>query len=329
MENNMYETNSRIAPANRVDHILARWRINRGGHRTAPGLYTLGKPDSNSPVFVSANNSLSFDALRKNRDGIDCYILVLNTHGINVWCAAGKGTFGTDELINRIEETDLSSIVKHRRLILPQLGAPGIMAHEVKKHTGFTVKYGPVRADDIQEYLRKGKITEDMRTVKFPLRDRLVLVPVELMGSLLFTLIIASGVYFLDGITASLAVLAALFAGTVLFPPLLPWLPTPNFSTKGFFLGAVTSVPIVILIFLDSSSFPLWFRLCRAVIYFLTMTSTTAFIALNFTGATTFTSKSGVEREMSSYIRPMALMFGGGLLLAIVLLTLKLTGVTA
>jgi CO dehydrogenase/acetyl-CoA synthase gamma subunit (corrinoid Fe-S protein) len=71
--------------------------------------------------------------------------LILDTKGINVWCAAGKGTFGTDELVSRISKTGLSKIILHRKLVLPQLGAPGVSAHEVTKQTGFSVVYGPVR----------------------------------------------------------------------------------------------------------------------------------------------------------------------------------------
>ena len=118
-----------------------------------PGLYALGSPTPESPVFVSANYTLSFDALRSALAGVDGYILVLDTHGINVWCAAGKGTFGTDELVNRIQVTGLKDIVNHRTLILPQLAAPGVAAHQVRKRSGFKVEYGPVRAEDLPEYL--------------------------------------------------------------------------------------------------------------------------------------------------------------------------------
>jgi hypothetical protein len=45
----------------------------------------------------------------------------------------------------------------------------------------------------------------------------------------------------------------------------------------------------------------------------------TAFLTLNFTGSTTFTSRSGVRREMFTYIPVMAWMFGIGILLTIVL----------
>jgi hypothetical protein len=82
--------------------------------------------------------------------------LILDTKGINVWCAAGKGTFGTDELVGRILKTGLSEIVSHRKLVLPQLGAPGVSAHEVTKQTGFSVVYGPVRAKDIKAFLDSG-----------------------------------------------------------------------------------------------------------------------------------------------------------------------------
>jgi hypothetical protein len=39
-----------------------------------------------------------------------------DTKGINVWCAAWKGTFGTEELIRRIETSGLAAVVSHRTL---------------------------------------------------------------------------------------------------------------------------------------------------------------------------------------------------------------------
>ena len=82
---------------------------------------------------MTANYKLSFDAIRKNLSGQNGWILVLDTKGINVWCAAGKGTFGTNELVKRIRLVSLEKIVNHKRLILPQLGAAGVAAHKVKE----------------------------------------------------------------------------------------------------------------------------------------------------------------------------------------------------
>ena len=192
------QTTSNITWANRWDHFLARWGVNRNEHRISPGLYRLGNPTEDSPVFVTANYTLSFDALRSALAGFDGYILVLDTRGINVWCAAGKRTFGTKELVHRIETTALQDIVTHRVLLLPQLGAPGVAAHEVRKRTGFKVEYGPVRADDLPEYLQTRQATPEMRRVRFPLTDRLVLAPVELVHYLPHLLITALIFFFVD-----------------------------------------------------------------------------------------------------------------------------------
>jgi hypothetical protein len=302
---------SELTIRNRADHALARWRFNRAGHRVSPGLYALGRPGSASPVMVSANYTLSFDELRSALKGVDCYILVLDTKGINVWCAAGKGTFGTDELVSRIEKTGLSGVVGHRRLIVPQLGAPGVAAHLVKKRSGFRVVYGPCRAKDIPAFLNAGEASDEMRNVRFPAADRLKLVPVELVGALPYALGAALLLGVIGGLQAAAAAAAATLAGIALFPILLPWIPTPNFSTKGFLLGAVVAAPFVAARLLGEGPLPA--RILWSLPYALMMPPTTAFLALNFTGSSTFTSRSGVRREIFSYLPAMAWMFGAGL----------------
>ena len=121
-----------------TDHLGAigvRRNIGRMRYRVIPGLYTLGAPGPDAPVLVTANYKLSFDHVRRALAGMNAWLLVLDTKGINVWCAAGKGTFGTDELVRKINECRLHERVTHRRIILPQLGAPGVAAHEVRKQT--------------------------------------------------------------------------------------------------------------------------------------------------------------------------------------------------
>jgi hypothetical protein len=305
-------TSSELTFVNHWDHFLARWRINRMGHRVEPGLYSLGNPTPESPVFVTANYTLSFDALRSELKDIDSYILVLDTKGVNVWCAAGKGTFGTDELVFRITATRLNEVVKHRVLILPQLGAPGVAAHEVTKRTHFKVKYGPVRAEDLPEYLKTREATPEMRRVHFTLKDRLILIPVEIVAVLLPLLILI--------VIGAKGAIAAVLTGTVLFPILLPWLPTHNFSTKGFFLGGIVALLFMIAAFLKNPASALWLRSAWALVYALLIPPITAYLALNFTGSTTFTSRTGVKKEMFAYLPAMAWMFGAGLLLNIALI---------
>jgi hypothetical protein len=270
-------------------------------------------------VFVTANYTLSFDALREALAGVAGYILVLDTKGINVWCAAGKGTFGTDELVRRIQATGLESVVRHRVLILPQLGAPGVAAHEVKARSGFLVKYGPVRAADLPEYLRTGQARPEMRRVRFGLLDRLVLVPVELVHVLLPLAIAAVALFFLAGPLAAAAAMAAILAGAALFPILLPWIPTHDLATKGSLLGGLVALPFALAALLGSADAAWWQRAGMALAYLLAMPPVTAFLALNFTGSTTYTSRSGVRHEITTYVPIMAWTFGLGLVLTIVL----------
>ncbi len=291
-----------------------------------PGLYRIGAPTPESPVFISANYTLSFDALRSSLTGMDAYILVLDTFGINVWCAAGKGTFGTDELIGRIASTGLAEVVNHRELIAPQLGATGIAAYVVKQRTGFKVRFGPARAADIPEFLVDG-ITPEMRLVEFDLADRMRVVPVELIHALLPVAAIAIAAFFLSGWLASLAVAVSALAGLVLFPMLLPWLPGHDFSAKGFSLGAIVALPFAAGIALQAGDIAVWKVLLDAFTFALALPALTAFIALNFTGSTTFTSLTRVKREMFTYIPYMATFFGMGFACGLAFMIVRLAGV--
>jgi acetyl-CoA decarbonylase/synthase complex subunit gamma len=295
----------------RLGHWKARWGIGRMRYRVEPGLYAVGNPTPNSPVLASANYQMSFDRLRSQLEGLDAWVLVLDTEGINVWCAAGKGTFGTDELVRRINATDLPEIVSHNLVIVPQLGAPGVAAHEVRKRSGFKVVYGPIRASDIRAFLEAGmKATPEMRRVEFPLRDRLAVTPVELVMASKYVLLIAAGFWALAGLgpdgyswarvlasgtRSALLFLSAFVAGTVLTPALLPWLPGRALALKGAWVGLAVLVGLCLGVAAGLVPFPGWLT---AAAWCLLIPAATSFLAMNFTGATTYTSLSGVRREM-------------------------------
>jgi len=315
------KTDSALDKKDKRDHITARLGYRRFSHLVEPGLYSLGDPSPVSPVFVTANYTLSFDALRTSIKGIDGYILVLDTKGINVWCAAGKGTFGTTEVIKRVQETELSQVVSHRRLILPQLGAPGVSAHEVQKQTGFKVDYGPVRASDLPRYLANGPDAE-MRKVKFPVKDRIVLIPVEIVQTFIIMAVAAFVLYIIGGPVAALMALTVVLAGTVLFPILLPWLPTRDFSSKGIVLGLIMALPFIANIIINRGTDPFWITSMFVVADALLIAPGVGYLALNFTGSSTFASRTGVKREIFRYIPIMVAMFIiGGVLFAIAALS--------
>jgi hypothetical protein len=295
-----------------ADHLgawKARWGINRMQYLVPPGLYAIGAPNADAPVLVTANYKMSYDLVRRALAGRNVWLLVLETFGINVWCAAGKGTFGTGELVRRIAQSGLASVVSHRRVTLPMLGAPGVAAHEVKRRSGFTVGYGPIRAEDLPDFLdRNEQVTPEMRRVSFTFYERLVLVPVEIvlvLKSLALTgAVLSAGAFALAGQGAALGVLAAylgaVFTGIALAPVLLPWLPGRSFAVKGALAGLAFSV-----LFFGAAGGAHWSLPIR-IACFLTLPAVSAFYTLNFTGCTTYTSRSGVRKEMRLSLPAMA-----------------------
>jgi acetyl-CoA decarbonylase/synthase complex subunit gamma len=259
-------------------------------YAVVPGLYALGSPDRNAPVLVTANYKMTFDRLRRAVPGIDAWVLVLDTDGINVWCAAGKGTFGTDELVRRIADTSLDQVVDHRQLIVPQLGAPGVAAHIVARRTGFDVIWGPVMAEDLPAFLAAGSV--ELVGAAIPLLP--IMAAILLLGGLGRSQGYWVGVVD-QGITGVLALAAAAFAGTALTPLLLPWLPGRAFAVK----GAVIGLPVVLAtLALRSPDIGAQWKSLEMVGWLLVGTALSAFLAMNFTGASTYTSLSGVRKEM-------------------------------
>jgi hypothetical protein len=310
------------------DHLGAfkvRWGIHRDRYRVTPGLYAVGSPNERSEVLVTANYKLSFDTVRKNLRGLNVWLLVLDTKGVNVWCSAGKGAFGTNELVHRIQVTALQTIIQHKRIILPQLGAVGVAAHLVKESSGYTVMYGPVRAEDVPAFIQAGfKATKEMRRVQFGWYDRLKLVPNDLMYNLRYLPLLLLIFYVLSGIHSdgfsirqasehmsllSAVILAGYVSGLVFTPLLLPYLYFRSFSFKGFFLGIIASSLIVLAKVFENSFF------MTPMVFFL-LSGISSFLAMNFTGASTYTSLAGVKKEMRIAV---PLQIASGMIAAILL----------
>ena len=299
-----------LLTSDKLSACKVRWGIGRMKYRVTPGLYAVGDPDSESPVFVTANFKLTFDKFRSQLGGVDGWILVLDTNGINVWCAAGKGTFGTEELVRRIKTVELEKIVSKKKLILPQLAAPGVSAHNVKELSGFRVKYGPVKANDIKAFIEAGnKATPEMRRVTFNMWERAVLIPNDMMQNLRFLLYTAlafliisgfgPGIYSLQrvlqyGLPSVILIFIAYFAGMIFTQLFLPFLPGRSFSAKGGWIGAVIAVLAGWILF-ENQIITSYFGIAS---WMFLIPSVTSFIAMNYTGVSTYTSLSGVLKEM-------------------------------
>ena len=125
-------------------------------HRAPTGLVAIGHPSRTSPVLLTCNYSYTVRRLRRILLGLDVWLLVANSNGINVWCAAGGGHLTHHDVISVIRTSRVDERVDQRVLILPQLGATGIERRAVGQATGWKTKWGPTMAEYLPEYLARG-----------------------------------------------------------------------------------------------------------------------------------------------------------------------------
>lgn len=317
---------SQITSKDEWEHVKVRLGVNRYSYKVPSGVYAIGTPEKGSPMFVTCNYKLTVDIVRKALDGYNCFLLVLDTKGINVWCAAGKGTFSSRELIYQLHKHQVKKELGARKVYLPQLGASTMEPHLVRKYTGISVHYGPVSAMDLPKFIDCDfQCTKEMRIVSFTLKDRMLLAPLETIlyfKFVLFTVFIAvilEGVSVLQGanfdwgavVNGTLIGFIGLLMATVLFPMLLPYLPFRMFSYKGYLLGGILVIEGLARSLLN------WGLLNGVFIIWLLLML--GYITFSFTGSTTFTAQSGVEIEAVRFKRHAVL----GLVVSILLLLLE------
>ena len=205
--------------------------------KVEPGLYRIGEPDRRSPVLVTGNFDLTVRRVVRALDGkVDCWLLVADSSGINVWCAAGGGYFTADKVIAAVRASGVEQIVDHHALILPQLCANGVDGWRIRHELGWGVHWGPVRATDIPAYLAVGgRKTDAMRWVTFPLKSRLEMLSVTLgfYGLLILVPVALLWQHMFWPISISLIGLSLFYAVT------MPWLPGRD--------GLAKSVPLAVI----------------------------------------------------------------------------------
>ena len=261
-------------------------------------------------MVVSGNYKLTFDHVRKNLNG-NYWLLILNTDGINVWCAAGKGTFGTLELLYALKSNGVSEVVNHKRLILPQLSAPGIQSPLVEKISGFKIIYGPVYVKDLYNFVdRNYKKTTLESQVQFNLRDRLTVLPLEWLKPTLSLFILSILLRFLPFLDQSLIgfPVIGVLVGLLILPLILPFRPFRMFYLNGLILTLILSL----------------FYMTHAGFTFINIGASllagvwSGYLAYKFTGSTTFTSLSGVKEELKQALPIFISLSGMGILFIII-----------
>jgi NAD-dependent dihydropyrimidine dehydrogenase PreA subunit len=182
----------------------------------------IGEPGPDSPVLITGNFDLGVRRLERALAGWDAWLVVAPSSGINVWCAASGGHLGTHQVVTALKTSGIAECVRHRRAVLPQLAATGVIARDVGRRCGWSLRFGPVRASDLPAYLEaRMKKTDAMRRVRFGVRERLEMAAVWALPSAALVGGVAAfvrGSFVLPGI----ALVAGLACVTFLFYDRLP-----------------------------------------------------------------------------------------------------------
>jgi|GEM_PF-70854 len=201
-----------------------------------PGLRKIGLPDKDAPVFVTCNFHLTVRRVERVLSGMDAWLLVAPSNGINVWCASCGGELNTQSIIRALKICRLSDKVSHRRLILPQFSAPGIDIRRLQQETGFNSVFGPAYAKDIPTFIEKGrKKSPDMCLAKYPLAFRLEML--MSMNTLLWA-VIAAVLLIINPAWSFVFSLLFWGAGIVLYGG-YPWIPGSSGWLKGLGLSVL------------------------------------------------------------------------------------------
>jgi NAD-dependent dihydropyrimidine dehydrogenase PreA subunit len=235
---------------------------------TQVGLRRVGDPGRDSPVLVTCNFHITVKRLTRliERAGLDAWLLVADSKGVNVWCAAGGEEFNTRSVVSAVKTSGVADRVDHRRLVLPPLGASGISIDQVRRETGWSTCWGPVYAQDLPRYLAGGRRREEsMRRVVYGWRERID----TALGSLFpFYFVGALGVaIFGRGLLASYLVVGAL--AFVLFMLACPWLPGRRGLTKVLLLDLLLAGALIASEILSQGGSPIRAELGVAMVMLL------------------------------------------------------------
>lgn len=203
------------------------------------GLFPIGHPDRNSPVILTGNFRLTVERVKRALRGLDAYLLVADSAGINVWCASAGGYLTNHQVISAIKTSGVEGLVNHHTIIAPQLAAVGIEPRVIRQKTGWQVVFGPVYAEDLPAFLAAGgKKPPRMREVRFGLGQRLEMAvmwafPLSVVGAIIALLIKPEVALPLIALIWGLSL--AVF---ISFPLYAPWLNPkghfPDFARGGF-----------------------------------------------------------------------------------------------
>jgi len=90
-----------------------------------PGIYEVGEPGPDAPIFVTSNYRLTKIPVEIDIKGanLDAYLLVVDSEGIGIESAVAGGQFSAGSIAEATKEFNVFDKVNHRILIIPGMAA--------------------------------------------------------------------------------------------------------------------------------------------------------------------------------------------------------------
>jgi len=120
-----------------------------------PKVYPIGEPDENSPLMFTTNFSLTYYTVESDVEAsrVPSQILVVDTEGTSVLTAYSGDKLNEKVVADAMAKTNVESLVKHRKLIIP--GYVAVMSGKLEEATGWEIMVGPRESSMLPKYLQE------------------------------------------------------------------------------------------------------------------------------------------------------------------------------
>jgi len=123
--------------------------------QVSPGLYEISNPQSESPLLVTTNFSLTYFSVAGEVEGSGkpTWLLICDTEGMSVLTSWAAGKFDAEKIAKSVQQFNVPGKISHKKIVIPGLVA-GLSGELEEELPGWEIRVGPREAIDIPAYLK-------------------------------------------------------------------------------------------------------------------------------------------------------------------------------
>ncbi|MDR1396380.1 MAG: acetyl-CoA decarbonylase/synthase complex subunit gamma [Desulfarculales bacterium] len=126
------------------------------------GIYPIGNPGPDSPVFVTTNFSLTYFIVNGEIENAryPAWLLIMDTEGLSVLTAWAAGKFVGDTIGAFVKKSGIEEKIKHRQIIIPGY-VSGIKSELKEALPDWRITVGPREASRVPQFLREWNLQQN------------------------------------------------------------------------------------------------------------------------------------------------------------------------